>query len=97
MVEPSRSSPIISTFNDMGIQVYDEAPDADTLPHFPRPPGRVPDEDAERRRKLRFPRSTPNIGRNHRPGAHVHGAKWDRSSSSRAKARSEIAKRIETA
>ncbi|NBV86677.1 MAG: hypothetical protein EBS01_10565, partial [Verrucomicrobia bacterium] len=38
---------IISTFNDMGIQVYDEAPDAETLLIAENTPQAVADEDAE--------------------------------------------------
>ena len=38
---------IISTFNDMGIQVFDEAPDAETLLMSDAAPAAAQDEDAE--------------------------------------------------
>jgi RNA polymerase primary sigma factor len=47
MVDAEQIESIISTFNDMGIQVYDEAPDADTLLISETAPAAVPDEDAE--------------------------------------------------
>ena len=47
MVDAEQIEAIISTFNDMGIQVYDEAPDADTLLISEATPAAVPDEDAE--------------------------------------------------
>src|SRR5207248_5389486 len=47
MVDAEQIESIISTFNDMGIQVYDEAPDADTLLISETAPAGVPDEDAE--------------------------------------------------
>jgi len=47
MVDAEQIESIITTFNDMGIQVYDEAPDADTLLISETAPAAVPDEDAE--------------------------------------------------
>ena len=47
MVDAEQIESIITTFNDMGIQVYDEAPDADTLLISEAAPAVVPDEDAE--------------------------------------------------
>src|SRR5437667_5348762 len=47
MVDAEQIESIITTFNDMGIQVYDEAPDADTLLISETTPAAVPDEDAE--------------------------------------------------
>src|SRR5258706_7456554 len=47
MVDAEQIEAIISTFNDMGIHVYDEAPDADTLLISEAAPAAVPDEDAE--------------------------------------------------
>src|SRR5947199_10003331 len=47
MVDAEQIESIISTFNDMGIQVYDEAPDADTLLISETTPAAVPDEDVE--------------------------------------------------
>ena len=47
MVDADQIEAIIAMFNDMGIQVYDEAPDADTLLISEATPAAVPDEDAE--------------------------------------------------
>jgi RNA polymerase primary sigma factor len=46
MVDAEQIESIITTFNDMGIQVYDEAPDAETLVLNEQPVAVVPDEDA---------------------------------------------------
>ena len=46
MVDAEQIEAIITTFNDMGIQVYDEAPDAETLLMNEAPPA-VADDDAE--------------------------------------------------
>ncbi len=46
MVDAEQIEAIISTFNDMGIQVYDEAPDAETLLMNEAAPA-VADDDAE--------------------------------------------------
>ena len=47
MVDAEQIEDIISMINDMGIQVYDEAPDAETLLMSRRRAGGAPDEDAE--------------------------------------------------
>jgi RNA polymerase primary sigma factor len=47
MVDAEQIEAIITTFNDMGIQVYDEAPDAETLLIAEAAPQAVADEDAE--------------------------------------------------
>ncbi len=47
MVDAEQIESIITTFNDMGIQVYDEAPDAETLLIAENAPQAVADEDAE--------------------------------------------------
>jgi len=47
MVDAEQIEAIITTFNDMGIQVYDEAPDAETLLIAENAPQAVADEDAE--------------------------------------------------
>src|SRR6266853_1598078 len=54
---------IISTFNDMGIQVYDEAPDADTLLISETAPAGVPDEDAEEEAEAALSTVDPEFGR----------------------------------
>ncbi|MBI3715870.1 MAG: RNA polymerase sigma factor RpoD, partial [Betaproteobacteria bacterium] len=46
MVDAEQIESIITTFNDMGIQVYDEAPDAETLLMTEAAPA-VADDDAE--------------------------------------------------
>jgi RNA polymerase primary sigma factor len=46
MVDAEQIESIITTFSDMGIQVYDEAPDAETLVLNEQPVAVVPDEDA---------------------------------------------------
>jgi len=47
LVDAEQIEAIISTFNDMGIQVYDEAPDAETLLMTESVPAVVADEDVE--------------------------------------------------
>ncbi len=47
MVDAEQIEAIITTFNDMGIQVYDEAPDAETLLIAGNAPAAVADEDVE--------------------------------------------------
>ncbi|MFM9967504.1 MAG: RNA polymerase sigma factor RpoD [Burkholderiales bacterium] len=47
MVDAEQIEAIITTFNDMGIQVYDEAPDAETLLIAESAPQAVADEDVE--------------------------------------------------
>jgi len=80
--------------NDMGIQVYDEAPDAGNVAYVGgrAPPPRPTIVDEEAAEAASIDASTPNSGRTNRSGAHVTCAKWARSNSSRAKARSKIAK-----
>jgi RNA polymerase primary sigma factor len=46
MVDAEQIESIITTFSDMGIQVYDEAPDAETLVLNEQPVAVAPDEDA---------------------------------------------------
>ena len=72
LVDAEQIEAIISTFGDMGIQVYDQAPDQETLLIAPTPrPWR------SRRRRRGAGRSRAVDGRlrirpHHRPGAHVH-------------------------
>ena len=54
---------IITTFNDMGIQVYDEAPDAETLLISGNAPAAVPDEDAEEEAEAALSTVDPEFGR----------------------------------
>jgi len=63
MVDAEQIEAIISTFNDMGIQVYDEAPDADTLLISETAPAGVPDEDAEEEAEAALSTVDPEFGR----------------------------------
>ena len=87
MVDAEQIESIIGMINDMGIQVYDEAPDAETLlMSEARPP--VADEDAVgRSRGGAVHASTPSSAAPPTRCA-CTCARWVRSSCSRAKARS---------
>jgi RNA polymerase primary sigma factor len=63
MVDAEQIESIISTFNDMGIQVYDEAPDADALLISETAPAGVPDEDAEEEAEAALSTVDPEFGR----------------------------------
>src|SRR5712691_11212793 len=63
MVDAEQIESIISTFNDMGIQVYDEASDADTLLISETAPAGVPDEDAEEEAEAALSTVDPEFGR----------------------------------
>src|SRR4029077_9385566 len=63
MVDAEQIESIISTFNDMGIQVYDEAPDADTVLISETAPAGVPDEDAEEEAEAALSTVDPEFGR----------------------------------
>src|SRR5713101_1676576 len=63
MVDAEQIESIITTFNDMGIQVYDEAPDADTLLISETTPAAVPDEDAEEEAEAALSTVDPEFGR----------------------------------
>src|SRR5467141_2377639 len=63
MVDAEQIESIITTFNDMGIQVYDEAPDADTLLISETAPAGVPDEDAEEEAEAALSTVDPEFGR----------------------------------
>ncbi len=63
MVDAEQIESIITTFNDMGIQVYDEAPDADTLLISETAPAVVPDEDAEEEAEAALSTVDPEFGR----------------------------------
>ena len=63
MVDAEQIESIISTFADMGIQVYDEAPDAETLLIAGNPAAAVPDEDAEEEAEAALSTVDPEFGR----------------------------------
>ena len=63
MVDAEQIESIITTFNDMGIRVYDEAPDADTLLISEAAPAAVPDEDAEEEAEAALSTVDPEFGR----------------------------------
>ncbi|MGC2520012.1 MAG: RNA polymerase sigma factor RpoD [Burkholderiales bacterium] len=63
MVDAEQIESIITTFNDMGIQVYDEAPDADTLLISETAPAVVPDEDVEEEAEAALSTVDPEFGR----------------------------------
>jgi len=63
MVDAEQIESIITTFNDMGIHVYDEAPDADTLLISEATPAVVPDEDAEEAAEAALSTVDPEFGR----------------------------------
>ncbi|MCC6473074.1 MAG: RNA polymerase sigma factor RpoD [Burkholderiales bacterium] len=63
MVDAEQIESIISTFNDMGIQVYDEAPDAETLLISETATAVVPDEDAEEEAEAALSTVDPEFGR----------------------------------
>jgi RNA polymerase primary sigma factor len=62
-VDAEQIESIITTFNDMGIVVYDEAPDADTLLISEATPAVVPDEDAEEAAEAALSTVDPDFGR----------------------------------
>jgi RNA polymerase primary sigma factor len=63
MVDAEQIESIISTFNDMSIQVFDEAPDAETLLISENAPTAVPDEDAEEAAEAALSTVDPEFGR----------------------------------
>ena len=63
MVDAEQIESIISTFNDMSIQVFDEAPDAETLLISENAPAVVPDEDAEEAAEAALSTVDPEFGR----------------------------------
>src|SRR5882672_1696123 len=63
MLDAEQIENIISMINDMGIQVYDEAPDADTLLISETAPAGVPDEDAEEEAEAALSTVDPEFGR----------------------------------
>ena len=63
MVDAEQIESIITTFNDMSIQVYDQAPDAETLLISENAPAVVPDEDAEEEAEAALSTVDPEFGR----------------------------------
>src|SRR5512140_2327073 len=63
MVDAEQIESIISTFNDMGIQVYDVAPDAETLLISENAPAVVQEEDAEEEAEAALSTVDPDFGR----------------------------------
>ena len=63
MVDAEQIEAIITTFNDMGIQVYDEAPDAETLLIAENAPQAVADEDAEEEAEAALTNVDADFGR----------------------------------
>jgi RNA polymerase primary sigma factor len=63
MVDAEQIESIISTFNDMSIQVFDQAPDAETLLISENAPAAVPDEDAEEEAEAAMATVDPEFGR----------------------------------
>ena len=63
MVDAEQIESIITTFNDMGIQVYDEAPDAEQLLISENAPAAVPEEDVEEEAEAALSTVDPEFGR----------------------------------
>src|SRR5487761_2441567 len=63
LVDAEQIESIITTFSDMGIQVYDVAPDAETLLISENAPAVVPDEDAEEEAEAALSTVDPEFGR----------------------------------
>ncbi len=63
LVDAEQIESIITTFSDMGIQVYDVAPDAETLLISENAPAAVPDEDAEEEAEAALSTVDPEFGR----------------------------------
>ncbi len=63
VVDAEQIESMISTFNDMGIQVFDEAPDAETLLITENAPTAAADEDAEEEAEAALATVDPEFGR----------------------------------
>jgi RNA polymerase primary sigma factor len=63
VVDAEQIESMISTFNDMGIQVFDEAPDAETLILSENQPAAQPDEDVEEEAEAALSTVDPEFGR----------------------------------
>jgi RNA polymerase primary sigma factor len=63
VVDAEQIESMISTFNDMGIQVFDEAPDTETLLMSEAAPSAAQDEDAEEEAEAALATVDPEFGR----------------------------------
>src|SRR5262245_46331226 len=63
VVDAEQIESMITTFNDMGIQVFDEAPDTETLLMSEATPAVVPDEDVEEEAEAAMATVDPEFGR----------------------------------
>jgi RNA polymerase primary sigma factor len=63
VVDAEQIESMITTFNDMGIQVFDEAPDTETLLMSEATPAAVPDEDVEEEAEAAMATVDPEFGR----------------------------------
>ncbi|MCC6608420.1 MAG: RNA polymerase sigma factor RpoD [Burkholderiales bacterium] len=63
VVDAEQIESMITTFNDMGIQVYDDAPDAETLILSETSPTAAADEDAEEEAEAALATVDPEFGR----------------------------------
>ncbi len=63
VVDAEQIESMITTFNDMGIQVYDEAPDAETLILSENTPSTAADEDVEEEAEAALSTVDPEFGR----------------------------------
>jgi RNA polymerase primary sigma factor len=63
VVDAEQIESMITTFNDMGIQVYDEAPDAETLILSENSPSTAADEDVEEEAEAALSTVDPEFGR----------------------------------
>ena len=63
MVDAEQIEAIITTFNDMGLRVYDEVPDAETLLITENAAAAVPDEEAEEEAEAALSTVDPDFGR----------------------------------
>ncbi len=63
VVDAEQIESMITTFNDMGIQVFDEAPDTETLLMSEATPAAVPDEDVEEEAEAALSTVDPEFGR----------------------------------
>ncbi len=79
LVDAEAIDQVVSTFGDMGIQIFDQAPDAETLLMNPNAPAATTDDDAEEEAEPRCPRSMPSSAARRTPFA-CTCARWVRSS-----------------
>src|SRR3546814_11896637 len=70
LVDAEAIDGIIGTFSDMGISVYDQAPDADTLPMSDNPPVASSDADVADEVEAALPTVAPHFGRPPTPLRH---------------------------